>query len=657
MLSLLGIKEKDLVKYKNGLSTLTSSEKKKPKVKAILKKDYGTMSTEAFAAYVLEDITLPCKEHLPEGIESFIEKDLLKIAPHLNLKEHKQFFALLFGGHVRSIENSAQGTIEKLLHQSAELDTEMHYENNYVLYPEIHDISQLLQELASKEKKVAHSYHSLFDALKSLALKEKEDGHMSLLRFLYDISIEVKDIMPFMYAYHARKSLYDQSNFPFLFVNTLDEIDKHLTDQGTFEELDSRLAKMDLVILKYSKFKNAIRLLQNACYENIEHDMDISASRAFAELVAAGYNTETCKTDMYYYVMSAFHEFNNHLSDHNLTDKYRHLDTQRPGKVWERSLKQDLGNFIKKIEEKTNKFDATANEVLNDKHIVNISSEIESIESEVNRLSADGRTLHNLDKINEHAQDIEDLKKQITELRESNSKPLDLLVEEITSLFEEFTSTYEEDETEDSPSKDPIDEQDAIESLKAEVSRLNSENKELKADLYKEKNSYRDSLKSAAHIVTPEAVEAIESTITSKTCVADVLKLVKALQPERIEIAESCLKSAESNEQFQRQKNLFTNLMKLSSPEFLNDYNNKGSEVAFEYFTNNDIAFQESQQTKESSLNRDFVFDDGVKTCLAHLKFGVDSTEQHTLRAYFKIEDGKVYLGQVDKHLPTARTK
>jgi hypothetical protein len=152
-------------------------------------------------------------------------------------------------------------------------------------------------------------------------------------------------------------------------------------------------------------------------------------------------------------------------------------------------------------------------------------------------------------------------------------------------------------------------------------------------------------------------VKAIENTITSKTCVADVLKLVKALHPERIEIAKTCFKNAESNEQFQRQKNLFTNLMTLSSPEFLNDYNNKGSEMAFEYFTNNDIAFQESQQTKESGLNRDFVFDEGVKTCLAHLKFGVDSTEQNTLRVYFTIEGGKVYLGAVVKHLPTAGTK
>lgn len=657
MLSLLGIKEKDLVKYKDGLSSLTSSEKKKPKVKAILQKDYGTMSTEAFAAYVLEDITLPCKEHLPEGIESFIKKDLLKIAQHLNLNDQKKFFALLFSGHVRSIENSAQGTIEKLLHQSVELDTEMHYENNYVLYPEIDVISELLKELASKEKKVVYSFHSLFDALKSLALKEKEDGHMSLLRFLYDISIEVKDIMPFMYAYHARKSLYDQSNFPFLFVNTLDAIDKHLTDQGTFEELDSKLAEKDLVTLKYSKFKNAIRLLQNACYENIELDMDISASRAFAELVAAGYDIETCKVDMHYFVMMTFYKFNNHLSTHNLTNKYDFLGVPREGKVWDWSLKQGIDSFIKNIEETINKFDVTAKEVLNDKRIVDMRLDIEFHTLEVKRLSADGRTLHNLDKINEHAQEIKGLEKQITELQESNSLPLDLLVEEITSLLEEFTSTYEEDETEDSTAKGPIDKQDEIDLLKAEVARLNSDNKELKAELYKEKNSYRDSLKSAVHIVTPEAVEAIESTITSKTCVADVLKLVKALQPERIEIAESCLKSAGSNEQFQRQKNLFTNLMKLSSPEFLNDYNNKGSEVAFEYFSKNDIAFQESKTTKESDLNRDFEFDDGVKTCLAHLKFGVDSTEQHTLRAYFKIEDGKVYLGEVDKHLPTAGTK
>lgn len=656
MLSLLGIKEKDLGKYKKGLSTLTKGERNK--AKAILKKNYGIMSTEAFVANVLEDITLPCEEHLPKDIRSFIEKDLLKIAPHFNLNEQKQFFALLFGGHVRSIEDSAQGTIEKLLHQSAELDTEMHeYENNYVLYPEIYVISEQLKELASKEKKVAYSFHSLFDALKLLALKEKEDGHMSFLRFLYDISIEVKDIMPFMYAYHARKSLYDQSNFPFLFINTLDAIDKHLTDQGTFEELDSKLAERDLVTLKYSKFKNAIRLLQNACHENIELDMDISASRAFAELVAAGYDIETCKADMHYFVMMTFFKFNNHLSTHNLTNKYEFLGVPRGGKVWDWSLKQGIDSFIKNIEETIKKFDATANEVLNDKRIVNISSEIEFIESEVNRLSDDGRTLHNLPKINEHAQEIEDLEKQITELRESNSKPLDLLVEEITSLLEEFTSIYEENETEDSTAKGPIDKQDEIDLLKAEIARLNSENKELKAELYKEKNSYRDSLKTAVHIVTPEAVEAIESTITSKTCVADVLKLVKALHPERIEIAESCLKSAESNEQFQRQKSLFTNLMKLSSPEFLNDYNNKGSEVAFEYFSKNDIAFQESKTTKESDLNRDFEFDGGVKTCLPHLKIGVDSTEQHTLRAYFTIEDGKVYLGAVVKHLPVAGTK
>ena len=345
MLSLLGIKEKDLGKYKNGLSMLTKGERNKPKAKAILKKNYGTMSTEAFVAHVLEDITFPFEEHLPKDIRSFIEKDLLKIAPHFNLNEQKQFFALLFTGQVRSIENSAKGTIEKLLHQSAELDTAIEEKYFDGLYPELADIAYLLSNFTNHSGQEESKLNCLFNTLKQIVFEAKEDVYISVL---YDISLEMSDIMPFMYAYHARKSVYDQSNFPYLFVNTLDAIDKHLTKQGFFEAIDKQLSEMELVTFNLAKFKNAISHLEKTDIRHCDEHLDLLANAAFAELIAAGYNAETCKADMHYYVMRAFHEFNNHLSDHNLTDKYQYLDTQRPGKVWESSLKQDLGNFIKK---------------------------------------------------------------------------------------------------------------------------------------------------------------------------------------------------------------------------------------------------------------------------------------------------------------------
>lgn len=52
--------------------------------------------------------------------------------------------------------------------------------------------------------------------------------------------------------------------------------------------------------------------------------------------------------------------------------------------------------------------------------------------------------------------------------------------------------------------------------------------------------------------------------------------------------------------------------------------------------------------------NRHFYFNGKKKTCLYHLRIGVNCTEQHMIRIYFTIEDGKVLIGDVNKHLPSA---
>lgn len=39
--------------------------------------------------------------------------------------------------------------------------------------------------------------------------------------------------------------------------------------------------------------------------------------------------------------------------------------------------------------------------------------------------------------------------------------------------------------------------------------------------------------------------------------------------------------------------------------------------------------------------------------CRAHLRIGVDNTEQNKIRVYFAIENGTLYIGEITRHLPT----
>lgn len=154
------------------------------------------------------------------------------------------------------------------------------------------------------------------------------------------------------------------------------------------------------------------------------------------------------------------------------------------------------------------------------------------------------------------------------------------------------------------------------------------------------------------------ALEHAFALLSAPSPIAYALDLLRSTYPERIEISKDAITGANEIRQFTRWEDAIKKLHTLCSVPFLTAFSQKGSQAAFAFFTKKELSFQESETTlNNKSTSRFFRFDDGEKQCKMHLRFGINNTEQAMLRIYFTIENGKVFIGSITRHLPVGTIK
>ncbi len=125
-------------------------------------------------------------------------------------------------------------------------------------------------------------------------------------------------------------------------------------------------------------------------------------------------------------------------------------------------------------------------------------------------------------------------------------------------------------------------------------------------------------------------------------------------------LSTSLIKQLNEIKGFSRIPDFMTHLDKLTSSAFIETHQQKGSEGTFSFFTKIQLSFKESVTTMSNAeyrAQREFTFIEGGTekrlTCEPHLRIGVSNKEQEQLRVHFVIEDGRLYLGYIGRHLPT----
>lgn len=124
-----------------------------------------------------------------------------------------------------------------------------------------------------------------------------------------------------------------------------------------------------------------------------------------------------------------------------------------------------------------------------------------------------------------------------------------------------------------------------------------------------------------------------------------------------VKISDKLLKSLDEVSNFARVADFAKQLSKLTSLEFIQTVNEKGSLGGFEFFTKQALSFKESLTTMRNEnlrRQRQFTFDGKSLTIEPHLKIGVNNTEQEQMRIYFLIDGPTIYLGYIGRHLPTS---
>ena len=202
-----------------------------------------------------------------------------------------------------------------------------------------------------------------------------------------------------------------------------------------------------------------------------------------------------------------------------------------------------------------------------------------------------------------------------------------------------------------------------IEWLNSELITANEEKSNVTTELAQSKqklaalNAQLQATQSSAVVgyEKPDLSTEIMALLEGKGGITDMFNLVQKLWPDNIVMSERAIKSMSNIKHFKNFSGLFNKLNTLVSDTFIETYTNKGSIGAFNFLSKNELSFQESHIVKCRNTRSIKFKDYGNVDCKAHLKIGVDNSEQHMLRVYFAIINKKIYVGDVCRHLPTSQ--
>jgi hypothetical protein len=258
--------------------------------------------------------------------------------------------------------------------------------------------------------------------------------------------------------------------------------------------------------------------------------------------------------------------------------------------------------------------------------------------------------LGNLDRLQEISKEIEDIKIQE---KEDNEDIITIFKPFYFELCDKIKSFNLQDSSKEKNEKDDL--HYIVKNLKKELLTCKVDTDELKKSLHNKESVIRaleSNNKQLSKPTTSNVTINDLSSLLSSLSVAGVISIINKMHGT-IVLSPKAKQELSNLTMFCKHDLLTQKLGILSSEKFINEYMTKGSAACFSFFTNKELSFQESKTVKGKN-ERSFKFSDGkTRDCKAHLKICSNTKEQYQLRIYFKLEDNKVYIGMVTKHLDT----
>lgn len=305
-------------------------------------------------------------------------------------------------------------------------------------------------------------------------------------------------------------------------------------------------------------------------------------------------------------------------------------------------------------------------DVLTEEKVLEINREWESLSStkitalnkEAEKLGKDA--LNNLQRLGEIKVELQHIDVSIKNERQIlTTQTINSLAVLQSTLDEYILKVVDTDKAPNSPEQELEEHvellESELESVKSNFDTIKGELKNTKAELQLINSQPKiiDSPKQSSSV----SLDDIRPLLTTGENIGDILQLLIKMSGDHIVLGDNCLKELASSN-FGRTGVFFDKLSVLLSKDFINTFTNKGSLACFNYFTKTELAFKESKSTlNNKECSRTFKFNKKPVDCTYHLRFGVNSTEQHMLRVYFTIENNQLFIGSITKHLETSSVK
>jgi hypothetical protein len=445
----------------------------------------------------------------------------------------------------------------------------------------------------------------------------------SAVQLFWQICYDYNTPCPLIILYIHKKDLFSKSLFPFFHIETFEGASKSLDDKENLNDLSIRL--------KSRMFMGNL----NSLLANDIHPLFLSLK--LKELVQDS-NLPSIEEYVYFINNDVFQQMKESGAPMSVLAEIHNIPDLSVGSI--KHLNQAMSELIS--------LNASIHEFLDDLAIlVDSQKEVGKHKLQLERISKEAaklalNPLDNLDRLQE-------LKEQRTALIESNpsitvsfeqkaSKSLAVLLSDIKA-FNNVTVECDDDE-------------DDLHGLLLENEQLENELKTIKEQNHQLKNVARigDDLNNSVSLPAMEIVDLLKSP-----SITGVIETINATY-NTIVLSKKAKDELASLTEFIRFDMLFSKLNVLASPEFISLYESKGSNACFALLTKKELSFQESKSVKNLKT-RDFTFDDDVtRDCKAHLKISGGFKEQNVLRLYFKIENKKIYVGMITKHLEVSTT-
>lgn len=473
---------------------------------------------------------------------------------------------------------------------------------------------------------------------KAIIYARKEDTYNKAINLVWCAARKETTIEIFLAFYSCYKEIFDEKSLPFLHIENL----KVMTDKLTCER-NRQLNTMDE--------RKVVKLLEKI--SDISTDSgSIGAIFQIRKMISNDGNFPSQKNMIKHIQKSVNYLFLQYRENENtpaeIIDlinktpelKISHIDSSNV------SLFNELSEFLELVSS------AHAVSVYLFKKKFNNNKPIKSRASLNNEAIKLGKNpLNHLERLQEISTEVNAIDKKEKEenkdtIRIFSSFHHNLMLKINSFNNQEYSKNEKVENNEDKL-------EDTIRNLKKEISMCKTETGQLKSTIHN-KESIISTLESNNKLLSRPTVSNIcseeISSLLSSPSVLGVINIIHKIHGTII-LSPKAKQELSNLTIFCKHDLLTQKLGILSSQKFIEAYTAKGSQACFEFLTNKELSFQESKTVKDRN-ERSFKFSDGkTRDCKAHLKICSSTKEQYQLRIYFKIEDKKLYVGMITKHL------